>query len=204
MRMEFSEYLTKLKKISTTLDEGVTNIEVQGAVVFLFIRENLFLIQRSENMNSHKGQLAFVGGHVEERDKSIYDTALREFSEETHRHTNDLHLLGVLPAVNTMKSKLIAPVLAYLDYDPAVFMNEIRSNGEWDEAIIINYEYLMDLDFWTHAKAYSNRDDYSILFRTLSTNKIIASTGNQRDHFVLWGATAKMIWNFHHNFWSKV
>jgi len=182
----------------------VTNAGVQGAVVFLFVRDYLLLIQRSEQMNSHKGQLAFIGGHVDAGDTDVMATAKREFTEETHRKTDDIQFLGRLPAVKTMRSKDIVPILAYLDTEPTTFIDEIKSNGEWDEAILVNYQYLMDQDFWTHGKAYSKRDDYSILFRTLSVNKIITSAHNQRDFYVLWGATARMIWNFHHKFWSKL
>lgn len=202
--MQNTDVYKKLLKISTTLDGNVTNEEVKGAVVFLFVQDHLLLIQRSENMTTHKGQLAFIGGHREESDNDLIETAIREFKEETDRHIEDIEFMGILPPVATMQSKLITPVLAHTHETPHNFIEQIKSNGEWDEAIIVKYQSLMDMNFWTHAKTYSNRKDCSILFRSLKHNDVVLSSQNQKEHFVLWGATARMIWNFHHEIWSKV
>lgn len=189
--------------ISNTLKGSVTNEEAKGAVVFLFVQDHLLLIQRSETMATHKGQLAFIGGHKDHRDQNIMDTAKREFKEETQRDIEDIEFMGILPAVATMRSKLITPVLAHVNVSPEKFIQQIQSNGEWDEAIIVNYQKLMDMNLWTHAKTYSNRKDYSILFRSLKNSDVVLSSQTEKEFFVLWGATARMIWDFHHEIWSK-
>jgi len=203
--MSNPDIYNKLKTLSSTLDNQVTNFDgVQGAVVFLFVRDGLFLIKRSTRMKSHKAQVAFIGGHVDPIDKTIKDTAFREFEEETGVSHERLEYLGILPGVNTMRSKKIVPVLCYIDTDPNEFIKEVVSNGEWSEAMIVDYNHLMQLDYWSHGKSMTLDKNYNIMFRPMSNRYFISSIEESEKDRVLWGATARMIWDFHHKLWSKL
>jgi 8-oxo-dGTP pyrophosphatase MutT (NUDIX family) len=194
----------KLQKISTILETDVTNKDVSGAVTFLFVRDRLFLIKRSTKMRTHRAQIAFVGGHIEESDRDLKDTAFREFYEETNFESEHLEFFGYLPSVNTMRSKIITPVLCFLDEDPNAFIDRIQSNGEWSEAMLVNYHELMNIDLWSHGKSMTLNNSYNIMFRPMERNMLITTRSDENRDRVLWGATAKMIWDFHFNIWSKV
>lgn len=199
-----ADVYAKLQKISTTLETEVTNHDAKGAVDFLFVREKLFLIKRSTQMRSHRAQIAFVGGHVDEVDNHLKDTAFREFEEETSYDASKLEFLGYLPPVNTMRSKKIVPVLCYLDVEPEEFIQSVKSNGEWSEAMLVNYHELMNIDLWSHGKSMTLNNSYNIMFRPLSRNILITTREDADRDRILWGATAKMIWDFHFKVWSKV
>lgn len=50
--------------------------------------QRLLLTRRTDQVGTHKGHVAFPGGHLEEQDATLRDTALRETWEEgTHVET---------------------------------------------------------------------------------------------------------------------
>lgn len=56
----------------------------------------IILTKRADHMTSHSGQVAFPGGRVEQVDRSLVDTALRESHEE----------IALLPELVTIKGQL--------------------------------------------------------------------------------------------------
>ena len=166
-----------------------------GAVVFLFVRDFLLLIKRSEDMPSHRGQIAFVGGHKALGETPI-QTAMREFEEETGFDSSVLELIGVLEPVRTASKSSIIPCVYYVDSDPELFIKSIKSNGEWSEAMLVPFKDLWDYERWTFAKSLRGDDKNLILFYPIMRNSYISTSGEAGKDHLLWGATAKMIWNF--------
>lgn len=166
-----------------------------GAVVFLFVREHILLIKRSETMPSHRGQIAFVGGHKIEGE-TPWETARREFSEETSFDPGSLRFIGFLDVVRTSSRSRICPVVCSLDMDPQEFVKNIKSNGEWDEAMMVPFSGLLSRDSWTFARSVLPDSEHLIKFYPIMRGSYISNSGdNGKDH-LLWGASAKMIWNF--------
>ena len=91
---------------------------MSAVLVPLFPRgEGLFLllVERSDSLKRHPGQVAFPGGAREKRDRGPVETALREFTEETGIPAEKVELLGARPEVWVSSSDFtIFPVLGYL------------------------------------------------------------------------------------------
>ncbi|HLH78201.1 MAG TPA: CoA pyrophosphatase [Candidatus Binataceae bacterium] len=61
----------------------------------------LLFIRRSEQLSSHRGQVAFPGGRLEACDKNLLATALREAEEEVALSPRAVTVLGRLSTVRT-------------------------------------------------------------------------------------------------------
>jgi 8-oxo-dGTP pyrophosphatase MutT (NUDIX family) len=93
--------------------QKVTREGFSPSAVFipLYFNENgLFVVltRRSENLQYHKGQIAFPGGAYDEIDKGdLKLTALREAYEEIGLRSGDVEILGCLDDRATMSSSFI-------------------------------------------------------------------------------------------------
>lgn len=175
--------------------EDTPEIEWSGAVVFLFVKDHVLLIKRSETMPSHRGQIAFVGGH-KQVNETPEETARREFEEETGLDGGLIDIKGILDLVKTSTRSNICPVVCEIDRSPEEFIKSIKSNGEWSEALLFPFSELKKRERWTFAKSIMGINERTISFFPILKGSYLAHSGdNNKDH-VLWGATAKMIWNF--------
>jgi 8-oxo-dGTP pyrophosphatase MutT (NUDIX family) len=182
----------RIKKVLSqhTLPED----EWKGAVLFLLNQDHVFLIKRSENMPTHGGQIAFVGGHKQAGELTPWEVAQREFEEETSHSRETLDFLGYLPVVMTARMQPIVPVVAKLSMPTAQFLKEIQSNGEWDDVVAYPWSELTLEDNWEYAwrLGYSKS---AVLFHPIKIGTYLPLEQNGRSH-LLWGATAQMIWHF--------
>jgi 8-oxo-dGTP pyrophosphatase MutT (NUDIX family) len=168
--------------------------EWKGAVLFLINEDHVFLIKRSESMPTHGGQIAFVGGHKKFSEINPWEVAMREFEEETHLSRQHLELLGYLPAVMTARLQPIVPVVARLKIPTAQFLQDIKSNGEWEDILAYPWSELMMEENWNFAwrQGYSRS---AVLFHPIKAGSYLPLENNGKAH-LLWGATAQMIWHF--------
>lgn len=162
-----------------TLD--LNTVKKSGVLILFYKKEeetHLVLIQRPIYKGTHSGQIAFPGGKVEESDKDIIHTALREANEEVGVEINDVEVLGKLSDVYIPVSNfLVTPVVGIINYTPR-FVPEIR---EVAEIVELKIGHLIQVE-------------------TLSLNSIKLSNGlimkvptfefNQK---IIWGATALML-----------
>lgn len=159
----------------------LSTVKKSGVLVLFYKKEDethLVLIQRPIYKGTHSGQIAFPGGKVEESDKDIIQTALREANEEVGVDINDVEVLGKLSDVYIPVSNfLVTPVVGVINYAPS-FVPELREVAE-----------IVEL-----------RVGHLIQVETLSLNSIKLSNGlimkvptfefNQK---IIWGATALML-----------
>jgi 8-oxo-dGTP pyrophosphatase MutT (NUDIX family) len=79
-------------------------LDAQGA--------RLLLTRRTEDLSSHRGQVAFPGGRAEPTDRDLIDTALRESEEEIGLHRQHVDVLGMLDDFPTVDGAMVVtPVL---------------------------------------------------------------------------------------------
>jgi 8-oxo-dGTP pyrophosphatase MutT (NUDIX family) len=64
-----------------TLHVAITN-DYAAVSILIFDKKEIVYIKRSNEMPTHKGQIAFPGGKREEEDIDIVSTAVRESTEE--------------------------------------------------------------------------------------------------------------------------
>jgi len=68
--------------------------------------------ERSPDLRSHSGQIAFPGGKIDPTDAGPGDAALREAWEEVALDRADARLLGYMPSYFTGSNYMITPVVA--------------------------------------------------------------------------------------------
>ncbi len=103
--------------------EALANRNNAAAVLVpLFERErelHLIYIRRSDEVASHRGQVAFPGGRVDPVDNTLIDTALREAHEEVGLHPALVEILGPLPLMNAVASGIsVAPFVGFIRGEP--------------------------------------------------------------------------------------
>ncbi len=97
------------------------NVRVAGVLVHLYQKDNdwyLTLMERTDH-GPHSGQISFPGGGVEENDKNLTATALREAQEEVGISPQDVTILGHLTPLHIPVSNSIAhPTVGYSKQAP--------------------------------------------------------------------------------------
>lgn len=90
--------------------------------------ERLLLIERSPELRSHAGQLAFPGGKPEPEDRDLLHTALREAEEEVGLDASRVTVLGRLGEVPTPTGYMIIPFVGRVggDWRPRSTSPEVR------------------------------------------------------------------------------
>jgi len=87
-----------------------------AAVLIALVRReealSVLYTERSPELRSHSGQIAFPGGKIDPTDSGPADAALREAWEEVALDRQDARVLGYLPAYFTGSNYLITPVVA--------------------------------------------------------------------------------------------
>ena len=87
-----------------------------AAVLIALVRRgdalSVLYTERSPELRSHSGQIAFPGGKIDPDDSGPGDAAVREAHEEVGLDPVDARILGYLPAYFTGSNYLITPVVA--------------------------------------------------------------------------------------------
>lgn len=207
MSFNFTFY-KDLNELTNITDSNLSVDKWSSAVLVILIKEKFVLIRRSELVPTHKGQIAFIGGHKLKSESSPIETALREFTEETRLSVECLEIMGISGPVNTSHDKTIIPVIARYKNTEKHFLENAISNGEWDSVILVPIEYLVQSHLWQTAKVKKlNSNSNSSLYREstiliyfvpLLSSSCEYSFINAKPISLLWGATAKIILNIFH------
>ena len=152
-----------------------------SSVLILFFPEGdktkLTLIQRPEYDGVHGGQIAFPGGKMEEIDKSLMDTALRECYEEIGVEPNKIKIIGKLSQLCIPPSNyLVEPFVGYTDFKP----DFCADPAEVSEILF------MDLDELLNESSFQHKEINIRSFRT----KVPCYFLNER---IIWGATSMIL-----------
>lgn len=153
-----------------------------GVLLLLYPRNgqlHLVLTRRTEQVESHQGQISLPGGR-QEQGESLEQAALRETREELGIHLDSIHILGELTSLYIPRSNYcITPFVAYSS-EPLVFQ---PFHVEVAEVIEVVLAHLMDeknirKEFWT--------------FRGREMMVPFYAFGNHK----IWGATAMVLAEF--------
>lgn len=116
---------------------------VNGIASVLFQR-------RSATVSTYKNQVCFPGGMVDDDDKYIVETSLRELYEELAIHPEQTEVLGILRCnwteVKNITGIAVTPVVGYMGEYSAL---DIQPNkDEVDELFTVPLHVLMDESHW--------------------------------------------------------
>ncbi|MEO6320864.1 MAG: CoA pyrophosphatase [Polaromonas sp.] len=152
----------------------------------------LLLTERSTNLSTHSGQIAFPGGRTDETDQDAVDTALREAQEEIALPRHHVEVLGTLPTYVTGSAFIITPVVALVK--PGF---QLQPNpGEVADVFEVPLAYLMNP---AHHRRHETEFD-GVLRQWLSmpyTDPMDEAAGGDPRERYIWGATAGMLRNFY-------
>lgn len=98
-----------------------------AVLVPLYVKERelftLFTV-RTDRVEHHKGQISFPGGAKEERDQTLWHTAVRETEEEIGVPAASVRLLGALPRFVTVTNFDVSPFVGAIPYPVAFALHE--------------------------------------------------------------------------------
>ena len=137
--------------------------------------------KRTNKVEHHKGQISFPGGAVEEQDRSLEDTALRETFEEIGLLRDDIHILGQLDDTSTVVSDFIVhPFVGQIPYPYEFTINP----KEVDRIITVPFEVFL----FDHSPYKRDRAEIE--------NYVYEGTSYYYDGDIIWGATDRIMENF--------
>ena len=144
----------------------------------------LLLTQRTANLSTHSGQVAFPGGKQDPTDRDLAHTATREAQEEIGLEPALVEVVGTLPTYTTGTRFIVTPVIGLVQPEHALALNP----HEVADAFEVPLAFLMDpSQHRRHAIDVEGavREWFSMLY-----------TGGERERFI-WGATAGMLRNLY-------
>jgi 8-oxo-dGTP pyrophosphatase MutT (NUDIX family) len=153
-----------------------------AVLVPLFQKEgdcHLLFTKRSEQVKYHKGEISFPGGVVDEEDKELINTALREAFEEIGLKEDDVKIIGVLDDIVTVTEFIVTPIVGFFTYPYPFKVSEV----EIAELIEVPLASLLEED------CFSERE----IFRG-GQNEIVYAY--QYERHIIWGATARILKQF--------
>jgi len=147
-------------------------------------RPTILLTQRTADLSSHAGQVAFPGGKADATDADVVATALREAQEEVGLHPRHLQVLGTLPHYTTGSGFVITPVVAVIspDYESVANAAEVAAIFE------VPLDFLMN-------PAYHRRHTLQTPAGPRQWVSMPYGEGDQERY--IWGATAGMLRNLY-------
>ncbi len=143
----------------------------------------LLLTERSADLPSHAGQVAFPGGRVDDEDDGPVAAALREAEEEVGLNPGWVDVIGLLTPYLTSSGFKILPVVGFVE--PKFTLDElVLSQAEVAKVFEVPLEFVMNP---------ANHDRHEVEFR-----------GRMRHYYAMpyeghyiWGATAGMLVSFY-------
>lgn len=157
---------------------------VEAAVLIGIVRRSsglsVLYTERSPDLRSHSGQIAFPGGKIDPEDSGPGAAAVREAGEEVAMQAADARILGYMPLYYTGTNYLITPVVAEVTPSAPFVPNpgEVRSVFE------VPLAYLME------PSSYS-------MFRINQAGREHSTWQITHSGLVIWGITANLTRRFH-------
>ncbi|MBK7762466.1 MAG: CoA pyrophosphatase [Bacteroidetes bacterium] len=156
-----------------------------GAVMILLLEQDktwhTILIRRTEDGQTHSGQISFPGGKMDQTDEHLMATALRECEEEIGVKIHEIEVLGNLsPLFIPPSNFLVTPTVGLIKGLPMFKASE----KEVQEIIKVPLDLLFDKSIKSEM-AVRRSDNKEI--------SMLAPAYTLHEDIVIWGATAMMI-----------
>jgi 8-oxo-dGTP pyrophosphatase MutT (NUDIX family) len=124
------------KRIGETLRPAGVLIPVIDRLAGL----SVLLTQRSAALKHHAGQVSFPGGRMEEHDRDVVETALRETQEEVGIPPTSVAVIGYLPPMPTVTGYAVSAVVGLVSEELSLEID--RTEVEY--AFEVPLEFLLD------------------------------------------------------------
>ena len=142
---------------------------------------HILFSKKSAAVPHHKGQFAFPGGIVEQRDGSRVETALREAWEEIRLPADAVEVLGLLDDTETRATQFVITPVVGIVTRPVAFQPDGR---EIERVIEVPLEKLRDPAIFRTELWEREGEEHQVHFYDVSVEDVI------------WGATARILKQF--------
>jgi 8-oxo-dGTP pyrophosphatase MutT (NUDIX family) len=166
------------------VDQPPTELRAAAVLVPLVDRAgvlSVLLTQRTEDMPSHAGQIAFPGGRKQAEDPSLVVTALRETEEEVGIDRSFVEVVGPIDTYVTRTGYAVTPIVGFVR--PAFTLKP--DPREVADVFEVPLAFFLDpANHHIHSRTWQGRE-----------RRYYAMPYGER---YVWGATAGMIKNLYH------
>ncbi|HUI10057.1 MAG TPA: CoA pyrophosphatase [Bacteroidota bacterium] len=169
------EFAAPVERRGLTI-EGFRRAGVLVPLVIGTRKPELLFTKRTEEVESHKGQISFPGGMTDTGDADIVETALREVREELGIAASAVTVRGILDDLAVPSGFIITPVVGTLETLPPLMPNP----SEVAEA------FTVPLDFFCEPR--NGRSEIRELHGTKREVWFYEHRGR-----TIWGATAMIV-----------
>jgi len=184
MKIGFDDFIENLSNSLTHLNR-TSNGPPQAGVLVPFYKYQglpyLLLTERSPQLRTHSGQIAFPGGTREDCDHDIVDTALRECQEEVGIQRDAIQILGKFHDFATPYYQSVTPIVATFDYPYEFVIQE----SEIARILHVPFHELLE-----KAVYHNEIWEYEAKNYTLHFYDWVDQSGR---HNNIWGATGEVI-----------
>jgi 8-oxo-dGTP pyrophosphatase MutT (NUDIX family) len=117
---------------------------LKPAAVLIAVTQSgrLVLTQRAAHLKHHAGQVAFAGGRMDDTDRDLTHTALREAQEEIGLDPAVVDVLGQLPGHETVSNYTMTPVIGLVPDD----LSFVAEPGEVAEVFSVPLTHVLNVD----------------------------------------------------------
>ena len=137
------------------------------------------LTLRTQNVETHKGQISFPGGIMEPGDESLIDTAMRETREEIGLATDKVQLLGRFDEYPSITGLIVTPFVGWIE--PPFDLNP--NPNEVEEILYVPFDLFRDRTLLRVEMSKRFDEDYPIYYYNFQGRDV-------------WGLTARIIRDF--------
>ena len=159
----------------------------QAAVLIPLVQRQeltVLLTQRTEQLSTHSGQVAFPGGKRDPEDVDAAATALREAQEEVGLEPAQIEVLGCLPAYETGTAFIVTPVVGLVRLDMRLKPNPY----EVADVFEVPLRFLLNP---------ANHQRHRLQWQGLEREWFSMPYDDAGVERYIWGATAGMLRNFY-------
>jgi 8-oxo-dGTP pyrophosphatase MutT (NUDIX family) len=153
-----------------------------AVLVPLFQKEeecHLLFTKRSDEVKYHKGEISFPGGVVDEEDRELINTALREAHEEIGLKESDIQVIGLLDDIVTITEFIVTPIVGLFPYPYPFKVSEV----EIAELIEVPLSFLLNKECLSERTILRG-----------GQNEVVYAY--QYGEHIIWGATARILNQF--------
>lgn len=159
MRRRILDIPTKRLNISKQIPNNLheDKSKKRAAILVTFCNQNdrpsVLLTVRSSSVSTHKGDVSFVGGHVEPGESDV-QAAIREAVEELGSSLGDVDVIGQCQTVPAITGTLVTPVIGFISKDVGDLkhIQQNRSIGEVDEVFTRSIDLLISSSYVSFEK----------------------------------------------------
>ena len=134
---------------------------------------------RTDHLYDHAGQISFPGGRTDPGDETVFDTALRESTEEIGLPPERVEVLGTLSEYITVTGYRVTPVIGLISAPPPLTLDAF----EVADVFEVPLAFLLDPQ---------NHQCNTVVHRGRERHYYAVPFGAR----YIWGATAGMLMNF--------